>query len=371
VPGGSVATLHRTAGNQAVQSHANGSVREVSTGGRSLPESVQTFFESRFGRDFSDVRVHTGGSADRVAGRLGARAFTVGTDVVFRSGAYRPFSREGKRLLAHELTHVVQQSGDGMIHRQVITVPYSPGARVEQERDRPRRSSRRQARTTSASKCCTKYSSRQEALAAQEYLRYWFYAEAPWFGGEVRDLWLKYVNGNASSSREVINSQSSEIVEDFRQSSIVEAEERDMLREAAGNINPSDYPSNLTIRTRVRKLVSTTTRNVNFNDYSQIPGHIAGGVGSSQEFGKDKREVSGWVHIDRETDSEGNTTTVRLESDFSWVVKDSLDFCPGNCAPGNIEENVTIPLSRLEKMGIATPVGIQVEFDGPGVAHSF
>jgi len=87
-------------------------VRSVSSGGRSLPGSVQTFFESRFGRDFSDVRVHTGGSADRVARQLEARAFTVGTDVVFRSGAYRPFSSDGKRLLAHELTHVVQQGGD-------------------------------------------------------------------------------------------------------------------------------------------------------------------------------------------------------------------------------------------------------------------
>lgn len=80
-------------------------------GGQPLSASVRSFFEPRFGYDFADVRVHTGARADEAARSVNARAFTVGRDVVFRSDTYRPETRSGKRLLAHELTHVVQQSG--------------------------------------------------------------------------------------------------------------------------------------------------------------------------------------------------------------------------------------------------------------------
>lgn len=81
--------------------------------GRPLPADVRSYFEPRFGRDFGDVRIHTGPTADEAARGVDAKAFTIGRDVAFRSGAYDPKSRSGKRLLAHELTHVVQQTGDG------------------------------------------------------------------------------------------------------------------------------------------------------------------------------------------------------------------------------------------------------------------
>ena len=66
--------------------------------------------ESRFGHDFSQVRVHTDTRAAESARAVNARAYTVGRNVVFGSGQYAPGSGEGQRLLAHELTHVVQQS---------------------------------------------------------------------------------------------------------------------------------------------------------------------------------------------------------------------------------------------------------------------
>jgi len=81
----------------------------ASKSGRPLSVSTKSFFEGRMGSDFSDVRVHTGPKADQAARSIDARAFTLGSDVVFRSGEYRPDTQEGKRLLAHELTHVVQQ----------------------------------------------------------------------------------------------------------------------------------------------------------------------------------------------------------------------------------------------------------------------
>ena len=81
--------------------------------GQPLSASTRSFFENRMGRDFSDVRVHTGSKADRAAHSINAKAFTLSNDVVFRSGAYRPGSRGGRRLIAHELTHVLQSGVGG------------------------------------------------------------------------------------------------------------------------------------------------------------------------------------------------------------------------------------------------------------------
>lgn len=77
--------------------------------GTPLAGDMRSFFESRMGKDFRDVRIHTGVEADRAARSVVAQAFTIGSDIVFRSGEYRPGTREGRRLLAHELTHVIQQ----------------------------------------------------------------------------------------------------------------------------------------------------------------------------------------------------------------------------------------------------------------------
>jgi len=83
-------------------------------GGQPLPESVRAFFEPRFGYDFSQVRVHTDGQAAESARAVNARAYTLGRDVVFGAGEYAPDSAAGKSLLAHELTHVVQNRNYGM-----------------------------------------------------------------------------------------------------------------------------------------------------------------------------------------------------------------------------------------------------------------
>lgn len=95
-----------------------------SSGGKPLPPATRSFFEPRFGRDFGDVRVHTGGEAVDLNRQLDAKAFTHGSDVYFGEGEYRPGSEDGRQLMAHELTHVVQQTehrGDiGRIQGRVI-----------------------------------------------------------------------------------------------------------------------------------------------------------------------------------------------------------------------------------------------------------
>lgn len=80
-----------------------------SGGGRSLDARTRAYFEPRFGHDFGRVRVYDGALADASARSVSALAYTVGNDVVFRSGAFSPGTASGRRVLAHELVHVVQQ----------------------------------------------------------------------------------------------------------------------------------------------------------------------------------------------------------------------------------------------------------------------
>ena len=81
----------------------------LSAPGRALDGGVRAFMEDRFGHDFSAVRVHTDGRAAASAASVEAQAFAVGRDVVFGAGAYRPETANGRRLIAHELVHTIQQ----------------------------------------------------------------------------------------------------------------------------------------------------------------------------------------------------------------------------------------------------------------------
>jgi hypothetical protein len=81
--------------------------------GQPLPSATREFFESRLGHNFRDVRVHNDSRADDSARAVSALAYTVGRDVVFASSQYAPDTIAGRQLLAHELTHVVQQSRSG------------------------------------------------------------------------------------------------------------------------------------------------------------------------------------------------------------------------------------------------------------------
>lgn len=81
-------------------------------GGSPLSNEVRSFMEPRFGTDFSQVKVHTDTTAVQMSQSIQAQAFTHGSDIYFNSGKYSPATNEGKSLLAHELTHVVQQKGD-------------------------------------------------------------------------------------------------------------------------------------------------------------------------------------------------------------------------------------------------------------------
>lgn len=97
------------AGAQVMPGGIESTVSGLSGKGAPLPESVRSTLEPRFGHDFGSVRTHTGPEAAAAADAIGARAFTVGDDIFFAGGQFRPSSAQGQRLLAHELTHTVQQ----------------------------------------------------------------------------------------------------------------------------------------------------------------------------------------------------------------------------------------------------------------------
>lgn len=91
--------------------------------GQPLPTEPRQFFESRFGADFGHVRVHTDSSADMAARSIHARAYTRGNDIVFRKGEFNPHSFAGRKLIAHELTHVIQQGGATQQVQRMPAVP--------------------------------------------------------------------------------------------------------------------------------------------------------------------------------------------------------------------------------------------------------
>ncbi len=107
-------SLPGRAGRRGHHDHATEAPRAVydvlRASGQPLDATTRRYMENRFGHDFRDVRVHADTRAAASADAVAARAYTVGRDVVFGAGAYAPMNVEGRRLLAHELTHVVQQT---------------------------------------------------------------------------------------------------------------------------------------------------------------------------------------------------------------------------------------------------------------------
>lgn len=84
----------------------------VAGGGVQLGHAERAWFEPRFGRDLSDVRIHTGAQAQAAAAGIAARAYTYGRNIAFAAGQYRPETTEGRRLIAHELAHTLQQGSN-------------------------------------------------------------------------------------------------------------------------------------------------------------------------------------------------------------------------------------------------------------------
>ncbi len=104
---------------ETVKNEAPAVVKEVlKSEGKPLDKEVRNFMEPRFGADFSQVKIHTDTKANKSAEVINAKAFTVGKNIVFGAGQYQPNTTRGKKLIAHELVHVLQQ-GKGKVRKKV------------------------------------------------------------------------------------------------------------------------------------------------------------------------------------------------------------------------------------------------------------
>ncbi len=110
-------------GNNALDSY----VSSLSSSGQSLPEASRQFFEPRFRQDFSNVKIHTDSVAAKSAQSINALAYTTGNNIVFNQGQYSPNTESGQRLMAHELTHVVQQANRIQPYRPQDSLHYGLG----------------------------------------------------------------------------------------------------------------------------------------------------------------------------------------------------------------------------------------------------
>lgn len=144
-----LASLQQSVGNRAVQrliaqrsGQGSFELDDATTnridnqrgGGQALDGSIQTQMGPATSHDFKDVRVHTSPESDNLNRELGAKAFTTGNDVFFREGQYDPHSSSGQELIAHELTHVVQQNSGRVSGTGKMTV-HPPDDVFEQEAD--------------------------------------------------------------------------------------------------------------------------------------------------------------------------------------------------------------------------------------------
>ncbi|MEX2592046.1 MAG: DUF4157 domain-containing protein [Anditalea sp.] len=114
----------KSEGNTTVSEGITNSIHSSKGSGATLDDQTHSFMSDRFGSDFSSVKIHTDSESVQLNRNLNAKAFTVGNDVYFNEGQYQPGSSEGKQLLAHELTHVVQQGGG--IHQRIQKISKNP-----------------------------------------------------------------------------------------------------------------------------------------------------------------------------------------------------------------------------------------------------
>jgi HEAT repeat protein len=120
-------------GPKGVDSGFPSEIWSLKGGGVALPQPRRTYFESKFGYDFTKVRIRSGSRAAALARAVNARAFSFGQDIVFGAGQYSPETGEGTRLLAHELVHVVQQqTSPPFLQRQREPGYFDPGGVEEQ-----------------------------------------------------------------------------------------------------------------------------------------------------------------------------------------------------------------------------------------------
>jgi hypothetical protein len=319
--------------------------------------------------DFSAVRIHTDSKAAESARAVNALAYTVGHDIVFGAGWFSPEASAGRRLLAHELTHVLQQGATsevGILQR----VPM-----VFVKRDAPK------AKTwTGASAACGPDFCRpmlSEGMAFDDRQRWWplyMAGIAHYVSSRVLPLWSRWAYGGSSS----VENLTKDFGRDFAVSPTTADTSKFLLEEIKTKLtaSPPAIPPHGVVKLDIPTLIPAAVRAIddptspnamNFNWIGDIPGNIAGGIGKDQAATpigarpspqNDERIAKGDVMV---SDIGANLVVV---PNLRYTVKDTVDLCPGDCGKG-LERKATIPMSQWEATGISGDVPFIVDFPAP------
>ena len=339
--------------------------------GAPLDGVSRAFFEPRFGYRFGNVRIHTGPHADAAAAGVRARAFTIGRDVVFARDQFAPRSAGGATLLAHELTHVVQQAGarePSRLQRQSAPTDVPASAVF---RDAPNAKTWSGAPARCGPDFCRPLPS--EGMAIDSRTNMWpifMLGIAFAVSRRVLPLWSKWAFGGSGSVIDITQ----DFGADFFASQTTATTTAFLASEIKTKLAAS--PPVLTagsakvpIATLVPAAVAAiddpaSLNQMNFNVIGEIPGNIAGGIGKDQAANpvgaqpssqNDARIVNGDVTV---FDAGANLMVV---PNLTYTVRDTVDLCPGDCGAAR-EQTATIPMSQWEATGISGDVPFKVDF---------
>ncbi|MFC1750289.1 DUF4157 domain-containing protein [Pseudomonadota bacterium] len=325
----------------------------VSEGGQPIDANTRAFFEPRFGSDFGNVRIHNDNTSAATANTLNAKAFTYRNHIAFNTGEYSPESNQGRRLLAHELSHVMQQRNDSDLPIQ---------------------------RFCSDDDFCKPYDTQEEIDDAEWWINntYMVAEGLGTFGTEVKNLYESYLSRTKGDTLtpEVFNNPSSYLVSAFRESGdttddvdkIISMVGKRLIKKAP----VEKFPDNEAYFMPLSRLLSDAeleNRPINYSNPFSVAGHIAGGIGSS-DAGNDYRKITDSVAIITKTALSGDHGYITVEISANYEVFDAIDFCPGDCG-SPMEQLITIPMSRLEASGAAYDVPFKVIFSTESRKKSF
>ncbi len=347
--------------------------------GGKLSKNVTNEMSSSIGADFSNVNIHTNSDSISMNKELNAQAFTHGNDIYFNEGKFNPATAEGKFLLAHELTHVVQQGAAGEMARQKkinnIQLQEAPAAA-------PAIPGLGTTACGKPSECTAEFCEPFFSTTVAEVTRnqaapVLLAGIAGAVSPRVVPLWTQYIFGGAAPQN-----ISATFGADFTTSLTTAATTTflvDSLR-AELTSSPPTFPAGqnmmvIDIATTIPAAITEigtdrASHEMNFNAIGEIPGNIAGGIGTTQTscpIGarpspfNDSRTASGQAILIKN----GNTVTVI--PNILYEVKDTIDLCPGNCG-ASIEQAATILLSKFEASGISGDVPFTVNFPSMPVA---
>ena len=362
-------------------------IASMQGGGQPLPAAELAFFEPRFGADFGRVRLHTDQTAVETAQRVNARAFTLGHDVYFGAGQFAPAACEGRRLLAHELTHVVQQGQDRHLLQFDLIDDLKEAAEKKAEEFAKQELGKLAAAPVGPPsgfsgdpKCgptfCQPFISKDVARKNLAWAGPLILAGiAKKVNTRIVSLWATYLAGGSPPKN---------LTADFGKDFTASPTTAETTRFLVGDLRKDvDTNQAALMAGAPAKTIDFSPRlssarasiddplgpdQMNFNHPLDIAGNLAGGIGKDQTLfpigaqpspHNDSREAIVTATLIRIPGS-----SVVVVPAIRYTVKDTIDLCPGDC--GLPDEMVaTVPLSRFEATGVAGDVPLIIEFDAP------